>query len=377
MANDSKVRIGIIGTGGIAAATHLPSLRRLGTQAEVIGVMDVDRPRAEAFAAEHGIPGVYASLDELIDQGRPDIVHVATPPSTHVELAEQALRRGVWTLVEKPPCLSLAEYDRLQEAERAGGAHLSVVFQHRFGSGGLHAKELLDTGALGRPLVAVCNTLWFRTPAYYDVPWRGKWETEGGGPTMGHGIHQMDLLLDLLGDWSELTALAGRLDRDIDTEDVTMATVRFENGAMASIVNSILSPREESYIRIDTTDATVELSHTYGYANSSWRYTPAPHVDDQERIERWNTPAADENSSHALQFRAIIDAFRSGGVPPMGGQDGRAALELITGLYRSAFTGERVRRADLVPGTPFYDSMNDGRYGWGEGLVQGAEPAHA
>jgi len=74
------------------------------------------------------------------------------------------------------------------------------------GTGGIarqHVRRLIDSGELGRPLVAVCNTLWYRDNAYYAVPWRGTWQSELGGVSMGHGIHIMDLLLYLCGDWSE------------------------------------------------------------------------------------------------------------------------------------------------------------------------------
>ncbi len=104
---------------------------------------------------------------------------------------------------------------------------------------------------MGRPLVAHCQTTWYRNAEYYAVPWRGRWESEGGGPAMGHGIHQMDLLLDLMGPWSEVRAMAGRLVHDVETEDVSTALVRFESGALATIVNSVLSPDEVSRIRID------------------------------------------------------------------------------------------------------------------------------
>ena len=91
---------------------------------------------------------------------------------------------------------------------------------------------------------------------------------------MGHGIHQVDLLGHLLGDWVELGATASRLERDVETEDVAVAWVRFANGALATIVNSILSPREESYLRFDFTDGTLEVRHLYGYRNTDWTYTP-------------------------------------------------------------------------------------------------------
>ena len=149
-------------------------------------------------------------------------------------------------LCEKPLCASLAEMDRIEAAELATGNYCSSVFQWRFGSGGQHLKRLIDTGDLGKPMVANILTTWYRTPEYYAVPWRGKWETELGGCSMGHGIHAMDFLLYQFGEWQEVRAMIGTLDRDIEVEDVSMAMVRFANGAMANITNSVLSPREES-----------------------------------------------------------------------------------------------------------------------------------
>jgi predicted dehydrogenase len=292
------------------------------------------------------------------------LVHVCTPPSTHADLAVACLQAGSWVFLEKPPCLSLAEYDRIQSAEGESGPYASVVFQQRFGAAGRHAIELVRSGELGRPLVAVCNTTWFRAPSYFEVPWRGQWETEGGGPTMGHGIHQMDLLLALLGEWSEITALAGRLDRAVQTEDVSAAVVRFASGALATMMNSVLSPRQESYVRVDCADATVEVSHLYRYDNDSWRYTPAPHAEDEERVARWRTPAGDEPSSHGAQLRCLLDSMDRGERPATSGAAGRQTLELVTGLYQSAFTGRPVRREQITPDNPFYQRLHGGTPGW-------------
>ena len=109
----------------------------------------------------------------------------------------------------------------------AADRRLAVVFQQRTGSAAAHVRRLLDEGALGRPLVATCQTLWYRDAAYFAVPWRGKWATEGGGPTLGHGIHQIDLLAWLLGDWSSVQGQLWRLDRDTETEDVSTAVITF------------------------------------------------------------------------------------------------------------------------------------------------------
>ena len=113
------------------------------------------------------------------------------------------------------------------------------------------------------------------------MPWRGRWDTEGGGPTMGHGIHQMDLLGYLLGDWSEISAVTRRQVRRMDTEDLSLAHVTFASRAVASVINSVLSPRQESYLRFDFERATVELSHLYGYGDDDWQITPAEGYENE------------------------------------------------------------------------------------------------
>ncbi len=350
------VRVAIVGTGNIAELAHIPALRAQGERVAVVAAVDVDAERLESFQTAHDIPAGYRSLGPMLDLEKPDLVHVCTPPSLHVDTVVRCLEAGAWVLVEKPPCLSLAEFDRIEAAERDGGPYASVVFQHRFGSGARHLTQLIADDALGKPLVAVCQTTWYRDDAYFDVPWRGDWAAEGGGPTMGHGIHQMDLLLSLLGEWTEVRAMAGTLARDVRTEDVSMAVVRFANGAMASIVNSVLSPREESYVRIDFTGGTVELTHLYGYGNSHWRYTPAPHVTTGV----WHPPDEDVHSSHTAQLPHLLDAMARGERPPVSGRAGRETLELVTGLYRSAFTGQPVRREQLGPDDPFYHRLDGG-----------------
>jgi predicted dehydrogenase len=366
-----RFRAAILGTGSIAEFGHVPALRSLAERVELVAVADLDGERARDFARKHGVPdaAAYSSPDALLAEQSPDLVHVCTPPAAHADAVVRVLESGAWAFVEKPPTLSLAEYDRIAAAQRDGGPYASVVYQHRFGAGGLRLARQAAAGELGRPLVAQCDTSWFRPPAYYEVPWRGKWATEGGGPTMGHGIHQMDLLLAVLGEWAEVRAMAGRLDRDVETEDVSLALVRFASGALATIVNSVLSPREESRLRFDFTDATVELRHLYGYTDADWTYTAAAHVEgDERRVEGWtNTEEGDgksAGSSHAGQLRLVLDAMERGEAPPTSGAQGRETLELITALYRSAFTGEPVLRGQIGPGDPFYHRMHGGTAGW-------------
>ena len=347
----------IVGTGGIAGICHVPALRAAADRAVIVAGMDVDACRVKDFCAEHDIPAAYTDLEEMLAAERPDLVHICTPPDLHASQAVTSLNAGAWVLCEKPPCLSLAEYDTIAAAERDGGPYASVVYQQRFGSAARHLRDLVRRGELGRPLVALCQTTWYRDAEYYAVPWRGRWSTEGGGPAMGHGIHQMDLMLAVLGDWAEVRAMAGQLDRRVETEDVSMATVRFANGAMASVVNSVLSPREESHLRFDFAEATVELTHLYGYGNDDWTYTAAPHVPD-ERAAAWRIPPPDVPSSHTAQLGTLLDAYERGERPETSGAGGRRVLEFIAALYKSAFTARPVRRGEIDATDPFYRSMN-------------------
>ncbi|MEV4364698.1 Gfo/Idh/MocA family oxidoreductase [Nonomuraea sp. NPDC049625] len=375
-ASSSPVRVALVGAGGIAKACHLPALAAAGDAVRVVAVCDVDSARANELADAYDIPGRHTDLTEMLATASPDLVVVATPPVAHREAVTAALDAGAWVWCEKPPTLSLAEYDEITAHEKDGGPYASYVFQHRFGSAAQRLRQHIGDGELGSPLVAVCNTLWYRGHDYFEVPWRGKWETEGGGPTMGHGIHQMDLLLSLLGDWHEVHAVAATLGRRVETEDVSFAIVRFASGAVGSIVNSVLSPRETSYLRFDFSDATVEVEHLYGYDNSHWRWTPAPHVTDQDRIAGW-APAENTGSSHRAQLATLLTAMSAGERPPASGADGRRVMELITAMYQSAITGRPVTRAELDETNPFYHSLNGGDLPTALSRLQHQESDHA
>lgn len=352
-----KIRVVIMGAGAIAGS-HVAALRQEAARVDLVAAMDIDGDRVRAFCQVHQIPRWYTNVDEMLRQEQAQLVHIATPPGTHVDLCVAALQAGAWVLCEKPLCASLAEMDRIEAAEAAAGNYCSSVFQWRFGSGGQHLKRLIDSGVLGRPLVCVNLTTWYRTPAYYAVPWRGKWRSELGGCTMGHGIHAMDFMLYQLGEWQEVRAMVGTLDRAIEVEDVSMATVRFANGAMASITNSVLSPREESYLRFDFQKATVELTHLYSYDNSHWRFSAPADSAWQAEVEEWRRLPENVPSSHAAQLRAMLDSMQHNERPPASGPGVRGTIEFLASLYKSAFTGQPVQRGTITADDPFYYAMN-------------------
>ncbi|MGB3442331.1 MAG: Gfo/Idh/MocA family oxidoreductase [Actinophytocola sp.] len=344
----------VVGTG-VIAGFHGEALAAQAGRARIVAATDIDAVALGAYAAKWSVPSVYPNLDELLDHEQPDLVTLCTPPGLHAPQAIACLSRGVSVLCEKPPVCSLAELDAIEAA--AGDAFFATVFQHRFGSGAVRLRGLAGDPRLGRQVTAVCHTLWYRPDEYFAVPWRGNWEVEGGGPTMGHGIHQFDLLLSVMGEWTEVVAVAARQAKPTATEDLSCAIVTFASGAVATIVNSVVSPREQSYLRFDYEHATIELDHVYGYADHNWRVTAAP-GHESEVAAAWAPGPAGVASGHKAQFAVVLDALETGAAPPVTLPDTRLTVELIAAIYASAFTGERVRRGTLRPDSPFYHRMD-------------------
>jgi predicted dehydrogenase len=297
----------------------------------------------------------------------------------HIDQALECLAAGVHVLSEKPPALSLADFDRLETAQTQGGAQFSCVFQHRFGDASAAAQSLIGGGEFGRPLVARCDTLWYRPDTYWDLPWRGTWNAEGGGPTMGHGIHQFDLLLHLWGPWQEVSAFASKLARNTDTEDVSAAVVRFESGAIATVMNSVISPRETSQLRLDFERATLELEHLYGYDNGHWTLTPAP--GSEELSELWQATGANIPSGHGAQYSVILARLAAGQVPPVSLAEAYPTMELAAAIYASSVTGKTISRNEIGEEHPFFTRMDGHLEPWtqaaSEKTTAQKESAHA
>ena len=177
---------------------------------------------------------------------------------------------------------------------------------------------------------------------------------------MGLGIHAMDHLLHLLGNWREVRAVAATLDRAIQVEDVSAAIITFANRVVATVTNSALSPRQETYLRIDYQKATVELTHLYSYNKDHWRFTPAPGAENEALLPAWQAAPPDIGSTHEAQFATLVANLDAGTRPLTSGPEARRTLELLTAIYKSAFTGEIVRAGSILPGDPYYAAVSGG-----------------
>lgn len=352
-----KIRAAIVGAGGIAEGHHLPALREHADEVDVVAVMDSDVDRAQGFAERNAIDEWFVDLDKMLERSAPDLVHIASPPGVHAEQSVACLNANAWVWCEKPVTRSLAEIDAIAEAESRSRGRFSVVQQWRTGSAVQHVRSLMAANAMGRPLVGMAASAWFRDMDYYAVSWRGNWETEAGGPTVGTGIHITDLLLYLLGDWAEVRAMIGRVARPIRVEDTSMAMVRFESGAMASLVNTVLAPRQQTSLRLDFERGTVEANFLYGYSNRDWTFTPASGVSEPAEIDSWRAIPTDVPCSHSVQFSELLASIREGSQPAVGIAEARRTVEFISSLYKSAIAGVPVQRGALEKTDAFYQSF--------------------
>ncbi|WP_203933681.1 Gfo/Idh/MocA family protein [Virgisporangium ochraceum] len=334
------MRIAIVGAG-TTARHHVEALRALDDRVEIVaGVdsVDGDAGHAAAFCAGHGIPYAGTDLKKALADAAPDLVHVCA--GDPLEPVSAALAGGAHVLVEPPPALSLRGLDDLDAAQAPGGPYVAMVFPHRFGPGPRRLRDLVATGALGRPLLALCHTTWWR---------------ERGGLLTGPGTYHLDLLVSVLGGWTEIQAAAHRLARPGRAEDVSLAHVTFANGAVASIVTSVLSPREESHVRFDLERASVELTRVRGHGDH-WRVTPAP-GHEKAVLAAWNAHTDGGRRGLPAQVADVVSSVRAGTPPPVSPAAARDTVRLVAGIYAAAFTGHLVAPAGLEPGSAFYERM--------------------
>jgi len=348
------LRAAIVGTGGIASE-HARSLHAAGARVQLVAATDVDPRRLADFCETHSIAHAYPSAAAMLAAEHPDLIHICTPPATHALLAVEALEAGASVFCEKPLCGSLAELDRIEAAETRSGRFCAGVVQWRFGSAAKHLKRLIADGVPGRALLALCQTTWYRDAVYYSAPWRGRWDTELGGATMGQGIHAIDLLLWLMGEWREVDGTVATLDHDMAVEDVSLAVLRFASGALGSVVSSVCSPHEETRLRFDFQQATFEVACLYAYSNGDWLCTPAP--DAEEVLRAWSSIPSDVPGVHSAQLADVLDALEAGRPAPASAAEHRPTIELISALYKSAATRTAVQNGSIRPGDPFYEHV--------------------
>lgn len=228
------MRVGFLGTGWIATY-HSKSLRRSGAEIERAGCFDVDRGRAEAFAAASG-HHVCASEDEVLDGC--DAVYITTWTSEHPRLVAAAAERGLAIFCEKPLATNIADAERMLDAVSAAGVVNQVGLVLRHSPAYLWARHLITADEAGRVMTAVFRDDQFiPTQGHYASTWRADVARAGAGTLLEHSIHDLDMLDFLVGRVASVSALSSNFHGHQGIEDSVSAVLRFADAATATLTS--------------------------------------------------------------------------------------------------------------------------------------------
>jgi predicted dehydrogenase len=327
------LRVGIVGTGAISAK-HALAYRNIGF--EIVACTNHTAIKGQAFAAAHGAEYI-ATVGELCRHPKVDYVDLCTFPDFRLPVAKLCAENGKHLLVQKPMAIDLATARTMISVAADAGIQLGVVSQRRFDDATIFLKRAIQQGRLGRILQADAYVKWHRSAEYYSRPIKGSWEVEGGGALINQAIHQIDLLLYLIGPVVRVSGewQLGALHR-IESEDVVNALLRYENGATGVIeASTAIWPGYPERVEIHGTKGTAIVM---GDKLTVWDVQddagePAP-------VERKSASGASDPMAISVvpferQFLDFAEACLKSRTPLCSGEDGYRALELVLRIYNS------------------------------------------
>jgi predicted dehydrogenase len=357
----APIRTALIGCGKVGWI-HAEALSTL-PEARFVAVCDAHPERAAALAERYGVRA-HADMAALLRPGDVQAVTICTPHPLHAEPAIQAADAGVHVLVEKPMAARLDDCDAMIRAAQKAGIKLGVVSQRRWYEPVLRMRAAIDDGKIGTPVLGIVLMLSWRDRAYYQSdPWRGRWDTEGGGVLVNQAPHQLDILQWLMGAIDEVSGSWANFNHPyVEVEDTALAMIRFRSGGLGSIVASLAQePGLFTKVHIHgSTGASVGVETDRGatFVAGMSAITAPPQTDlwtipgeehllaqlqaeDHARFERIDATT----HYHRLQIQDFLQAIRDDRPPRVTGADGRIVVEIFTAIYRS----QRERRPIQLP----------------------------
>lgn len=366
-----SISVAIVGCGiiGLNHARAIARHPRLTITALVDAVPAAASALGDQVVSELGVerPAEYETLPGALAATPVDVVVICTPSGLHVQLAEEALDAGTHVVIEKPLDVSMTRARRIlelaQEAE-AKGLVVSVISQHRFDPSSVVVAAAVRDGRFGRITSGIASVAWWRSQDYYDSGhWRGTWELDGGGAVMNQGVHTVDLLVWFLGRPVEISAQTGLLAHDrVEVEDVAVATVRFESGALG-VIHATTAAYPGLSVRLhvhgDRGSAIIDNDQLeyFGAAdpdafdpsgasvvNRAAELVPASEVRGGDR-------GPDQFiDGHLRQYEDIVSAIDDGRAPGVTVQDAFTSLAVVRAIYLSATLDRPVSFDDVVSG---------------------------
>ncbi|MFB3159756.1 Gfo/Idh/MocA family oxidoreductase [Neobacillus sp. 179-J 1A1 HS] len=349
------INVAIIGTGAIAAA-HIKGYQFFQDRCNIVAICDIYPEKAEKIAADFNLDvEVYSDYKQMLNVSQVDLLSVCTPPYTHAEIAIDSLNSDKHVLVEKPMASSLEECDAMNKAQKRSGKFLSVVSQNRFTNPMMKLKNVLGTKLMGPIVHTQIDSFWWRGHSYYDLWWRGTWEKEGGGCTLNHAVHHIDIFHWMNGMPSEVTAIATNTSHDnAEVEDLSVAICRYPNGSLAQITSSVVHHGEEQQLIFQGKNARVSVPWKVTASKSKLNGFPEKDEELENKLTEAYQQLKDlEYEGHAAQVEDVLSAIEGKKQVLVDGIEGRKTLELITAIYQSSSLGQTVK-LPLNDHSPFY-----------------------
>ncbi|MDR2096589.1 MAG: Gfo/Idh/MocA family oxidoreductase [Treponema sp.] len=356
-----KLRIGIIGCGGIANGKHMPSLSVFKEDVEMVAFCDLVEEKALKAQGEYGAEGskVYPDYRKLLEDKSIDVVHVCTPNRSHANISIDALEAGKHVMCEKPMAKSAADARRMVEAAKAAGKKLTVGYQHRHKPEASYLKALIERGDLGEIYYAKAFAVRRRGTPNWGV-FLNEYE-QGGGPLIDIGTHSLDLTLFLMNNYKPRMVVGttykkltnpdcanpwGPWDEKQHTlEDAAFGFIVMENGATITMeatwcINSI-EPVQEGSCALHGTKAGAQCKNNevsinkdeFGRLVDIYPDLKTKGVAFYEGIVE--TPSITE-------ARRWIEAVRNDTAPLVLPEQACVVSELLEAVYTSAASGKPV-----------------------------------
>lgn len=343
------INVAIVGTGNIAPA-HITGLLEFPDRCKIVALCDIYPEKAEEMKKRFNLDcEVFDDHKKMLDSGlKIDLVHVCTPPYVHAEIAINSMNAGKHVIVEKPMATCLSECDEMLEVEKKNNVIMSCIAQNRFRNSIYKLKKTADSGIAGKIRYANVKSYWWRGHSYYDLWWRGLWEKEGGGPTLNHAVHHIDMINWIEGSLPDevMAMLANVMHDNSEVEDLSVAVLRYKDGSLAQVTSSVVHHGEEQGIELQCTDAKIsapwdvkaEISRPNGFPVEGGNKELIDKINDFYK----SIPDL-KYEGHTGQIDDVLTAIENGTRPLITGIDGRRTIELISAIYKAGCKKEIVK----------------------------------
>lgn len=340
---EMTIRIGLIGGGNISE-THARAARAI-PGVEVAAIFGTNAEKVGRLCREHG-GTPYSDLEEFLSHRPMEIVAIGSPSGLHAGQGIAAARHGLHVLTEKPIDISAERADALIAETKKAGVKLGVFFQDRCKPDIVRVKSAVDSGMLGRPILADARVKWYRPPDYYsNSRWRGTWALDGGGALINQAVHTLDLMLWIFGEVASVQAASKTALHNIEAEDTLTAMLQFVNGALGVLqATTSVFPGYPRRLELTGSEGTLIIEQD--------RLLAANLKNPTEDLVKGSPADSNPSSSsavvsdargHQAVLQDFLDAIRTGAEPRCDGKEGRRSLALVQAIYAACKSGERVR----------------------------------